>query len=288
MTTWAQSQSILSSLPVVLPAADVSFGFTDPAGTSRGATKGFWNTEPVGVLIDKLVFSLLINFSGVDVSAVYPVPTVKLRYGNEPVTNGDLLLTSVAWPKNALYERSAPTIHFSKPFYLPPGGILDVSYTNAFFGGAPGIIRAAAIGRQALSPPPERWIPYLTSFEVENGTSAIDFISTPQDIGNPFATDLFIERVVASLFLGGGSDGPVEPNTDWSRFFARISDHRDNFWIPTPTEFISAVDPLTRSWVVNTILAAKGYLRVEISGPAIGENDQLTATIGTIGYRRLS
>ena len=280
--------------PVVLRAEPVTFTPAMASGTSLSPTHGLWNTESVGVLINRISF----NISEKDLAAVLPTAlTVKLDYHNEPITNGYQPLAAISYPENRRFELHTSVIRLSRPFYLKPGEWIDVTIKNDILGHSNTVVvNPVASGIQA-NEPDVRWIPYLTSFrgtvQITTG-GAVTGTSVPPDLGNPFATTLYVERLIARILNGSVAAGPL---TDllfnlrsWGNVIsARLTDHHDNFWISRFVPFASIVNTNDSSWIVNTDIESKGFLRAELDGTAnlFGETSFILPVLGLMGYRQI-
>ena len=211
---------VFNALPVCLPATPVTLPANAPTGYYN-SQYGIKNTEPVGVLIDKIVFSGTDELFGV-LGATFSAARIELKWRNELITGiGPVALLGVSWPQNSGAEdytamyRSTISVKFAKPFYLPPGDVISVSYLNDLMvtGNTPITIYAMAIGQQCPSPPRERWIPYLADFlsqpYVAGSGAVISDQSTPVDLGNPFDTPLVIERLIGRALGYGASISPA-------------------------------------------------------------------------------
>lgn len=286
----------LSPLPAFLAASSVVFPATDAVGTTHRCLQTIRNSEPVGVLIDRIAFGVGNSGGGAGVS-------VELRWRNEPITNGFARIGAITYPLSRANEdaQAGYVVKFAKPFYLPPGENIDVAFrldyvnTNAMLGFAP-----MAIGLQA-EPPAERWIPYLTSFtgasqQAQSGAAIADR-STPADLGNPFDVPLFVERMVGRV-LGATAGAPgnwldLTPGTAWNDFLVRIYDHHEAPWVPTPTPFPLVFSAVDRSWLMNTTMEPKGFLQVTTEGTCVSAAFNaafpgLLPVVGLMGYRRIA
>ena len=276
---------VLHPMPVVLPANDLLF--PNVPLSVRNMQPGIRNTEPVGVLIDRIVFA--INGGNVPATSLI----TELRWGNEPLTNGFVSVSAVGWPQNRLYEFNDPSsvvVKLDRPFYLPPGDYIDVAIRNDFFpSNAATSISVMAIGRQAPEPA-ERWIPYLTAYRgpLYQAGQAIADQSNPNDLGNPFNVPLSIERMIGRVLISNGTVfSDYDPDQQWMSFGVKLSDHRDNFWVAQATPFPLVFNTVDRSWLLNHEMEAKGFLRLEFE--ALGAITQAAlAVVGLVGYRRIS
>lgn len=297
---------MLSAHPVVLPASVVEFGILEDAGIIRGASEGIWNTESVGVLLDKIVFFTRAGVNqGIDFR-------VQMRYRNEPITNGLVRLGGIAYPQNTLMEVSqiggsleataggTAVVKLARPMYLAPGERIEVAIQNAATGEpVASIFQAVGIGRQAAAAPVERWLPYLATYETPDvsqlASDLVSVASTPQDLGNPFATPLEVERIIGRV-LGGVlpaqafKDVSAYPPEDG--FQIRISDAQDQFWISAFAPMTAAFNRVDRSWVVGHTLPAHAYLRAEFEitpgwSTAVTSASYARAVLGLVGYRRI-
>ena len=298
---------VLSPQPVVLPAAaGGSVSMTSGVGGPAAFQPGIRNTEAVGVLIDKIVLSSRNSAGGANPEGpgFQLAWLVELRWQNELLTNSFVPLPAVCWPMNRESEYfSRWAIRLSKPMWLEPNDYISVTVRNDLaveYSPAAYVITAAAIGRQCATPPADRWLPFLSAYLGPSyGTGAtISDQSGPADLGNPYDTPLFIERLVGRFFAGdsGGAWWDDDPEPAWVPYNVRISDHRDNFWVPTPTQFGAVFGPTDRSWIVNHTLEPKGFLRVEFEGTANNAGITLPqggtrvsrVVVGSIGYRRIA
>jgi len=277
--------------PVVLPC-DPILVVGSGAGPGRfGAKIGFWNRESVGVLIDRIAIPGGNGYQA------------QLRYHNEPLTNGFVQIAAMAYNHGAARVASAnaltyPVIMLPKPMYLEPGETIDVAIQNAGNYTGSTTIQASAIGRQTMDVPKDRWLPYFTAFQTATydmgGAATINDVSSPQDLGNPFDTDLVIERMIGTVLTAtNAAVGFVDngPRPAWMAFLARLYDHLDRTWVPTPTPVPSVIDVLTRSWPLNFTLAAKGYAKAEFFGTANTDSAAslyASAVLGLAGARRIS
>lgn len=289
---------VLSSLPVVLPASSIVF----PTGTAEGqnlaiaATQGIRNTEAVGVLIDKIV----VQTTGISTN-VSAFPMINLRWRNYSITDSFIPVTAAAWPQNRLPEsRSNYSIKLSKPIYLAPGEFIYVAARSDLF---PTLLQAATvsvvgIGRQCAAPPATRWLPFLPDYlgpvYQSNTGNPIADQSTPADLGNPFDVPLVIERMIGRVLVS--TDGiqfdDLTPRQVWNTFQVRISDHRDNFWVATPSPVPIVFSAVDCSWIMNHTLEPKGFLRVEFEGTANVSDAPVSAyaraVVGLVSYRRIA
>lgn len=288
----------MSAQPVVL-FSDVTPPLTPSAGVTVQYAVRLRNTDSVGVLINKLVFS------GTRTPETFGV---RLSYQGIPITNGWILVHSFCWPQTEFGENrrnfvvslpiGGPAVRLAKPLYLGPGEWIDVSFQTQQLPVAASF-SAAAHGYQAASKPTDLWLPYFTEFrgrarnvDTDGGTFVES--STPQDLGNPFDNDLYIERLIGRAPLGDGVTSAISGNvvgTIGNFFLIGLSDSKDNRWISDRTPLQNAFNPSDRSWRMNTVLAAKQYLRVQVEGAYIGQpapgTKLFTPLIGLVGYRRI-
>ena len=288
---------VLHALPVVLPSAQITIPLNAP-NTILSAQPGIRNTESVGVLIDKIVFTCLST------TTVARALYVEVKWNNEHVTNGLVSINAVAWPRNRGVElqTSSFVLECLRPIYLEPGDYLSISISTSGFAGfnPASTITATAIGRQCSAPPNERYLPYFCAYEgpvyAVNSGVVISNQSTPADLGNPFSTPLFVDRMIGRvLSIGAGLIGLADrnPSPMWNTFGMRVSDHRDNFWVANPTALPLVCNTIDRSWILHHTLESKGFLRVEFEGIAniadpIVAITQAQAVVGLVGYRRIA
>lgn len=276
-------------LPVVLASTQITFAASDPAGTTRNSNPGIRNTEPTGVLIDRLVLRCTSTSAG--------VANLQLRWRNEPITNGFVVTAGMTYPLNRQIEASGlAVLQLARPFYLPPGEFIDVSVRNDLFPLTAATFNLFAIGKQA-HPPRHRWVPYLSTFitaaYLENGGGVIADASTPNDLGNPFNGDLYVERLVGRVIGAVAATGPYtdgSPTPSWLPFALRLFDQRDNALVANPIALPLVFDGVNRSWLMYAEMEAKGFLRAEFDGIAnvAGSGAYLRAVIGLVGYRRIA
>lgn len=299
---------MLTPLPVVLQTDRVLFPTTTPLGAYGASPAMLRNYDDRGVLIDKILITAREAASGVPNRYASQGVSIRLRWRNEPITNGFVPAVAVSYPRNRYFEHTT-VIHLAKPFYLPPNDFVSVEYRwDLTFPGpapVPGGFNAAVylqtygIGRQSL-PPAQRFMPYLTAMigNAVNGEIAATYEQQSEtlDLGNPFDRPLHVERLIGRLLACGnvGTDfvNDLGPNPIWSLFRARIWDDRENIWVPTPTPLPSVFDLVDRSWLVGVTLPPKSYLTASIEkdvstwNPASYARYQ-RAVIGLVGYRQI-
>lgn len=298
--------------PVVLASSLVNL-----LGQPRGAQVSFpvaiWNTEPIGVLIDRIHFyaqngsySDLLG-TNVDAPGTVALQRFSLRFHNEPITNGFVRLAAMAEREELGGEviTGKVTMKLSKPLWLGPKerieGAVEMRTPTALLG--PYNVQIVAVGVQSPMRPAERWLPYFAAVEggeITRGGTAPSVISTPQDLGNPFKTPIFVERLIVEAVQerranGDGYPASLGATSVLHHLTLKLADDRDDLWIPTAIPFAVAANPLDRSWIVNTGLRAGAYLRAEIGGDAAWGtygNADLGSTaiplVGLKGYRRIS
>jgi len=307
---------MISPLPVIIQTDLISFPVATALGAYGASPQMLRNTDSIGILIDKIIISspTIAEARGGGLAspeAAAQMISVRLRWRNEPLTNGFVPVSTITFPRNRYWEfnnlgaggNGASVIHLSKPMYLGPGDFIAIDFqwtlTSPALIADPVDIRAYAIGKQSPAPA-VRWIPYLTAFvppPVDGTVAASDeVISTAQDLGNPFDRPLFVERMIGRVLASGdeGNDNALDVglNPIWALFETVISDDTDNLWIPDPAPFSTVFDPIDRSWVIGTEIPAKGYLKAAISKDASIWNAAVYDTfqrpvIGMIGYRQI-
>jgi hypothetical protein len=289
--------------PVYLPADPVPFFSTDGVGVQRGSQIGIWNREPVGVLLDRIVIS-----PGENAQSESPAPGVQIqmRYRSETITNGFVTAGAVGWPVNRAIERGQYVngfqIKLAKPMWLAPGELIEVMLSNANFRAPFNVtFYVAGVGVQSLTPPKERWLPYLTSFESQVITggvvTAISEASDPTELGNPFAVPLHIEHLIGRVLTTNTTNPAVQNFTDrdlhpsWFSTTVRLTDNQDNAWIAVPTPMAIAFDATFRSWRVRHMMPPRGYLKLELGGfsySGVPINRNSIAVVGMDSYRRVA
>jgi hypothetical protein len=105
---------------------------------------------------------------------------------------------------------------------------------------------------------------------------------------------MVIDRVIGRLLafnnpIGAWLDREIQ---SWSMgFLLRLSDHRDNFWVASPSPLPLVCSAVDRSWMLNHTLEPKGFLRAEFEGILnIADPAGFTtarAVLGFVGYRRI-
>jgi hypothetical protein len=300
----------LSPQPIVLSAAPVPYLTTDAVGTEKSANQGVWNSEPTGVLISDIFIQGNAALAEAGGGNANTGVGILLRYRGEPITNGYLPFSSVCSVLNAAFEDPGGVVggitilRLAKPFYLEPGGIIDVAYSSIMFQ-ANVTLRAFAVGIQALTPPKERWLPYLTSYlgptYIGTSNAVIENQSVPTDLGNPFGDPIFVDQLIGRVYVGIDPNNGVAPTNFRDTgspsaayaFRTRLTDHKGAAWIPVPTPIPLAFDTVTRAWPVKTNMDAKGFLTADLSGVATftsvtpGFVLYARAGIGLVGYRRI-
>lgn len=287
----------MSAQPVVLVSDRVALPLTTPGVQVVRATR-IQNTESIGVLLNRLLFN--IAESAAQDNLFY----VRLSYQGVPITNGWIPAISFCWPRTEGVEGSAavgPSLPLALPIYLPPGDWIDVSFSAGLLNTDGAFtVTAAAHGVQSKLPPKEAWLPYFASFmgatrNVDTDGGTFSESSTPQDLGNPFDTDLRVERLIGRV-LGTDVDSAYftqATSVPWANFFlVSLSDSQDNLWIPQPTPIPNAFNVVSRSWKVNSVIPAKGYLRATIEGKkltaaALAAYTYMRPLLGMVGYRRI-
>lgn len=275
--------NVLHPLPIILPTSIVYPAVT-PNGTEISANYGIRNTESVGVLVDKITV----------VSAVTSAWHISLRWRNQPITNGFTALAGISYPQNRDEEVFVASIKLSRPMYLAPGDYISTSLRNDMYLNPGETVSITAIGRQAEEPA-EKWIPYLTSYTgpivTDSSGAAISNQSSPPDLGNPFDTPLFVERMIGRVLTGAAVTqfSDLDPASVWNTHLIRVSDHKDNFWVAQPTPLPLVFNAVDRSWLMNTEIESKGFIRVEEEGTAnVAGVGFSRAVVGLVGYRRIS
>lgn len=279
--------------PIVLNGVAVGQP-TPAAGTTRGR-----NREAVGMLVDRI--EILIGGApsfyneGLFLS-------MQLRYGDEPLTNGFVSLGGVCPFINGSFGTASDNangvdvgyvsvIPLQRPFYMGPNEYVDV-ILRPDHSGLTSTIYVTLVGRQA-DVPKERWLPYLASYSTQFYTYNTAFLekTTPQDLGNPFTTELEFHRLIASVAYPTTGDNVVSfLNSSLTGFPAlRITDQNDDLWVPTFTPIGNVVNQNDLSWRVNTIMDPQGYLLAEIQGPLNFDKTVSTgrAALGMLASRKI-
>jgi hypothetical protein len=272
----------LNSLPSIFGTSMITYNGPEAVNTVIVPQTPLRNGDSVGALIDRIVVSSRTVGAG-------PF-AIEMAWRDNPITSGFVRVGAVAWPQNRAGEANVSVVRLARPMYLPPGDFLNTRIRSEGALGTTYQLNISVIGRQAEEPA-ERWLPYLTDFVGASYAvgAAISDQSTPADLSNPFDTPLFIDRLVGRVLIFGDSVDP-EPTSAWAAYNVRISDHLDNYWVPTPTPFPLVFNTVDRSWPISHEMDPKGFLRVEFEGvaPAPSAGPTTRAMVGLVGSRRIA
>lgn len=239
---------------------------------------------------------------------------VQLRIGNTPITEGFVQLVAMVWPADAssgpednINARMPFLIRFSRPVLLAPGEriMMQAQHLDLQMSGAAGaaklvsataICEEAPVGTKGFTP----WIAaYRTPTHVD-GAGVYEDTSTEADLVNPFDDSMFIERIIGRVIRGDTGSGEAivfggggERNLLLDAIRVRMDDHQSAQIIRDATPIGVAFEFVTRSWVVNSMLASKGFYRVTVQSKLspkvtsfVGTTNLYTA-IGMLGYREV-
>lgn len=241
---------------------------------------------------------------------------VQIRIGNTPITEGFVQLVAMVWPADASAGREdglTPVadklpflLRLSRPVLLAPGERIMVQAQHLDLGmTSPTAAVATLISVTAICEPVTRgtkgFTPWLAAYRTPihlDGSGVYEDSSTEADLVNPFDDSMFIERIIGRVIVGDYANGEHiafggsnDRNLLFDAIRLRMDDHQSGQIIRDATPIGVALEFVTRSWVVNSMIAAKGFYRVTVQSklsPAVLTNifgPKIYTAIGMLGYR---
>lgn len=239
---------------------------------------------------------------------------VQLRIGNTPITEGFVQLVATVWPADSssgpednTNARMPFLIRFARPVLLAPGEriMVQAQHLDLQMNGSAGasklvsvtaICEPVPLGTKGFTP----WFAaYRTPVHVD-GAGVYEDTSTEADLVNPFDDPMLIERIIGRVVRGDTGSGEAivfggngDRNLLFDAIRLRMDDHQSAQIIRDATPIGVALDFVSRSWVVNSMLGAKGFYRVTVQSKLapkvttfLGTTSIYTA-IGMLGYREV-
>lgn len=227
-----------------------------------------------------------------------------ITYGNSQLTNQSIPLSSFCPTYISGNTQRMLTWHLPKPLYVPPSVpiVVKLSRRNPFplaWSSTPGTQFIVAISgrslpgdapRPAMIPVP--WACATTCYSSTWDATANQtppFTSQPNEIGNPFDTDLYMSymtgRMTTSSDSNGGSNLPSSP------VFVQATYASGKMFIRDPTPWVGLF-PFNRP-VLRTrgVMKPKDFMKLMLSitpQAAAAANNQLNfSTVGLVGYRMM-
>lgn len=321
---------ILLQAQIVVPPAG-SMGLADTTLLENPFQGPMW--------LDEIRFSLPVLDGTSSPALSWSALSVDLKLGNTPITRanvpisllgkalndgvnnslapGELARTNQTDAASSGVGLSAGPQRFTwklpKPLFIPARELLRPTMYFTPYSGATARTVTIAYACRPLPlnyPTPAKldvpWVSYFKpGFSAVPSSADITDQSTPNDIYNPWAQELHVQRFVgrfmglpyfeADNFMGLAS-AQIDFNTGLTKSgtFVTAQDSFGNILVRDPTPFAHVFDVLDRSWTVNARLAPKGFYTFTVDRQWSGYPSnsigltQATVGISMVGWREVA
>lgn len=210
--------------------------------------------------------------------------------------------------QNPLWFRNLQTYIYRPPvpILVPPEECVAVDLAGDVFAaalGAPALAETISIGicgrpLEDGQVPDEIKVPWVAKWQPQFTSDGGNVQSTQDDLVNPFDAELYVDRLVGNVLIGGDTATYEDASTNQTDvteelLTLQLNDTRGGVLVRDPTPFGHVFSAIDRTWKSRTILPPSAYLLASLDmlnwTPVQDETgDAIYVNIGMHGYRKVA